>query len=178
MSRKEKRNEMESELIASNARLRISFGFALLLVLLSLLVCRLFYIQILCHDEFSEAVRSQYEIRLTGLETETDGGNAATYAVIAQDKKDAELNELLRACRAKNITKASSKYEVYEISNAESELIEKLKTMYDAFVFRNYMPSASVMTVTGEEVRSEMILYADAAGNIMRGMSPQLRVFS
>ena len=38
-------------------------------VLLTGLLCRLFYIQIMCHDDLAEAAVSQYEITLEGMDT-------------------------------------------------------------------------------------------------------------
>lgn len=185
MSRKELRNANEFEVIVDRSKRRIVFVMLPIFVLLILLLlCRLFYIQIMCHDEFSEAARSQYEIRLTGLDggaTSAENGcdNAATvFAVISKDRNDAALERLLRASHAENITKASSKYDVYEIVAAANEVLEELRTVYDAYVFCNYRPKQSVMTVTGEEMHSEIILYADAAGNIIGGLPPQFRVFS
>lgn len=184
MSRKDLRENRENDDIRDFSRKRITFGLALVTAALMLLACRLFYIQIICHDEFSEAARSQYELRLTGLDSgtasgeSTDDSGTTVFAVIAKDRSDAALEGLLRASRAENITKASSSYDVYEIADAESEVLEELRTVYDAYVFCNYRPEQSVMTMTGENEHSEIILYADAAGNIISGLPPQFRVFS
>lgn len=185
MSRKELRNDIEFSAVICRSRGRVAFVLLpIFIMLILLLICRLFYIQIICHDEFSEAARSQYEIRLMGLDgaaaSEEPGCDRAesVLALIARDRKDAALELLLRASRAENITKASSRYEVYEIVEAKSETLEELRTSYDAYLFYDYRPEQSIMTVTGEPAGSEIILYADAAGNIIGGLPPQLRAVS
>lgn len=181
MSRKGRRNEIESEAVFDKARVRISFGFALLLVLLFLLICRLFYIQIICHTEFSESAYSQYELSLTGLydSAASDEGShdksETVFVLIAADRNDDKLESLLDACHAKKITNVSARYDVYEISETQDRVLEKLRIMYDAYVFCNYMPEQSVMTVTGENIHRRIILYTDAAGRIMAGLPPKLQ---
>lgn len=184
MSRKELRENRENDDIRDFSRKRITFGLALVTAALMLLVMRLFYIQIICQDEFSEAARSQYELRLTGLDSgaasseNTDDNGTTVFAVIAKDRNDAALERLLRASRAENITKASSRYDVYEIADAESDMLEKLRTVYDAYVFCSYRPEQSVVTMAGVNAHREIILYADAAGKIISGLPPKLRVSS
>lgn len=185
MGRKELRNDIEFAALVCHSRGRVAFVLLpIFIMLIILLLCRLFYIQIICHDKFSEAVSSQYEISLTGLdavaasdERRCDKGETV-FALIARDRKDAALEELLRASCAENITKASSHYEVYEIAGAKNETIEKLRMSYDAYLFYDYRPRQSIMTVTGEPVQSEIILYADAVGNLIGGLPPQLRAVS
>ena len=38
-------------------------------IVMILLVARLWYIQVICHDEFTEAAISQYEVSIEGLDT-------------------------------------------------------------------------------------------------------------
>ena len=64
-------------------------------VLLILLLCRLFYIQIMCHNDLAEAAVSQYEISLEGMDTRgrifdrnmkpITGGTYQYYYIIKKD---------------------------------------------------------------------------------------------
>ena len=48
---------------------RIKTGLAGITILLLALICRLFYIQVLCHEEFADTAAVQYEMAVEGLDT-------------------------------------------------------------------------------------------------------------
>ena len=55
---------MDKSIIKRNKRLLGTF-----VVLMILLTIRLYYIQIICHEELSKAAQSQYEIMVEGIDT-------------------------------------------------------------------------------------------------------------
>ena len=50
-------------------RKRVKTAILIFMVPVIALTCRLFYIQILCHDDFKEAATSQYEMAVEGMDT-------------------------------------------------------------------------------------------------------------
>lgn len=172
MSRKEIRIQREKEATIAEFRKRIEFCLAFLVALLILLVLRLYSIQISCHESFAGAAKSQQEIPISGFDCE---GNF--YYVIEKSKIDKRLTWLLTESGARDITKESSRYSVYEMKTYHALLNEKLRQDYDAYAFRNYV-SAGASETLGKAKGGKtftVIVYADAAGKIIPGIAPEIR---
>lgn len=156
MGRREKRMQMEENTLFSAFRKRMEFAMALFFVMILLLLSRLAYIQLACHDAFSQAAHAQYEMPVIGLDE-----GYQYYCIIEKEKADSGLASLLAAEQARDITKESSRYMVYEMKTLDCELGGLLKERYNAYTFRNFAP------------RSKVILQADAAGRILPGLHPE-----
>ncbi len=122
-------------------------GGALFLAALTLLLCaRLFYIQILCHEEFAEAALSQYETALVGidgrgqiLDRELRPLTGAVYRyfyIIGKESADQQLNVLLEELDAVRVTLRSSRYEVYRTERFDASIHKRLREEYSAYAFR------------------------------------------
>lgn len=122
-------------------------GGALFLAVLTLLLCaRLFYIQILCHEEFAEAALSQYETALVGidgrgqiLDRELRPLTGAVYRyfyIIGKESADQQLNVLLEELDAARVTLRSSRYEVYRTERFDASIHKRLREEYSAYAFR------------------------------------------
>ncbi len=130
------------------SRRRILIG-ALLLGVLTLLLCaRLFYIQIICHAELSQAAFAQYETALVGLDDRGQifdrnlhpltGGKYRYYYILGKkSEKDRRLEALLAEIEAEKITIRSSKYEVYRTETFDAAVHKKLQEDFGAYAFRD-----------------------------------------
>lgn len=168
MGRKEIRLEKENREIVGTFRKRVEFCLALFIAVAILLVFRLYSVQISCHESFERAARSQYEILISGF-----GSECNFYYIIEKSKIDARLKEALEKAGAKDITKESSRYSVYEMKIYAPGLNEKLRKEYGAYAFRNYA-SGMARGNTGNENKLKVIVYADASGKIIQGISPKI----
>ena len=169
MSRKELRMEWENEALVSQFRKRTELLLAFFTALVLLFLMRLFYVQIDCHESFERAVKSQYEIPVSGFDTEYN-----FYYIIEKSREDRELKELLADGGAKDITKESSRYSVYEMKTHNSVLNRKLRQDYGAYAFRNYTALRQRHNAAKGK-KFVIIVYADAAGKIIPGISPEIR---
>lgn len=156
MGRREKRMQMEENTLFSVFRKRMEFAMALFFVMIVLLLSRLAYIQLACHDAFAQAAHAQYEMPVIGLDK-----GYQYYCIIEKDKADSSLASLLADEQARDITKESSRYMVYEMKTLDCELGGLLKERYGAYTFRNFAPQSTV------------VLQADAAGRILPGLHPE-----
>ena len=156
MSRKEMRTAWENEALVSQFRKRTEWMLAFFTALILLLLLRLFYVQISCHESFENAVKSQYEIPVSGFDSEYN-----FYYIIEKSKEDRELKRLLADAGAKDITKESSRYSGYEMN-------------YGAYAFRNYAALRERRNAAKGK-KLTIIVYADAAGKIIPGISPEIR---
>ena len=156
MGRREKRMQMEENTLFSGFRKRMEFAMALFFVMILLLLSRLAYIQLACHDAFTQAAHAQYEMPVIGLDE-----GYQYYCIIEKEKADSALASLFAAEQARDITKESSRYTVYEMKTLDCELGRLLKEHYNAYNFRNFAP------------HSTLILQADAAGRILPGLRPE-----
>lgn len=169
MSRKQIKNAMEAQERIDMFRKRIELCLALFSALMILLVLRLYYVQISCHESFAGAVRSQYEIPVSGFDAEYN-----FYYIIEKSKEDGRLRTLLDDAGAKDITKESSRYSVYEMKTHNPTLNEKLREDYGAYAFRNY--ALHTRSNGGNRKKQfSVIIYGDAAGKIIPGLSPEIR---
>ena len=169
MSRKEMRTAWENEALVSQFRKRTEWMLAFFTALILLLLLRLFYVQISCHESFENAVKSQYEIPVSGFDSEYN-----FYYIIEKSKEDRELKRLLADAGAKDITKESSRYPVYEMKTHNSVLNRKLRKNYGAYAFRNYAALRERRNAAKGK-KLTIIVYADAAGKIIPGISPEIR---
>ena len=156
MGRREKRMQMEENTLFAGFRKRMEFAMALFFVMILLLLSRLAYIQLACHDAFTQAAHAQYEMPVTGID---DGRNY--YCIIEKEKADGRLTDLLAGFGARDITKESSRYSVYEMKTLDCKLGKRLKEKYGTYLFRNYAS------------RFALILWADASGRILPGLRPE-----
>lgn len=177
-------------------------------VLMVLLAGRLAYIQIVCHDEFSSAVKIQYEIPIEGLDTRgtildrngtaLTGGVKEYYYIIPKRKQSQELSLLTRHIEGRQVAKDSSEYLVYRTSKFDEETSDILKEKFDAYVFATtarysdeqtachligYLNENQKTGVSGIELMkqdvleasgSNLTLWADAAGNVIKGIAPAI----
>lgn len=169
MGRKEIRKNAENEILISGFRRRTEMLLAFFTALLILLLLRLYYVQISCHESFEKAVKSQYEIPISGFDTEYN-----FYYIIEKSKEDRSLKNLLADAGAKDITKESSRYSVYEMKTHNSVLNRKLRQDYGAYAFRNYAALRERHNAAKGK-KLTIIVYADAAGKIIPGISPEIR---
>lgn len=169
MSRRQMKDVMEARNRVDEFRKRIELCLALFSAFMILLVLRLYYVQISCHESFANAVKSQYEIPVSGFDKEYN-----FYFIIEKAKEDGRLRTMLDHAGAKNITKESSRYSVYEMKTHNRRLNEKLRADYGAYAFRNY--ALHEQRAMGKSKKTfSVIVYADAAGKIIPGVSPEIR---
>jgi len=93
---------------------RIKIGLAAVLAVTLALVARLFYIQVLCHEEFAETAAVQYQLAVEGLDTRGQifdrnmapltGGTYQYYYIIKTAEADDECMSLLAQTGAENVT--------------------------------------------------------------------------
>ena len=138
------RDYADPERCRTAGRIRILLAAAV--VLMILLSGRLFYIQILCHEEFSKAAVSQYGIPVKGLDTRGQifdrNGDALTgnhyeyYYIISKNRVNHRLTEMEEKGLLSDITRSSEVYRVYRSDDYDSTLAQALKEDYDAYIFR------------------------------------------
>ncbi|MBQ9961315.1 MAG: penicillin-binding protein 2 [Firmicutes bacterium] len=126
---------------------RVKLIITIFSILLFLLGCRIWYIQVVCHDELTSAANSQYYISLLGLDTRGNvldrnlkpltGGTQEYYYIINKNCVDEELGRIMDYLSADRLTKDNSSYFVYRTEIYNSHINEVLKTDYDAYVFEN-----------------------------------------
>lgn len=177
-------------------------------IVMILLVARLWYIQVICHDEFTEAVISQYEVSIEGLDTRgkildrnlkpLTGGTDQYYYIIDKKLKDNKLERIMKDMEARQIAKSSSAYYVYRTEKYNDDINDTLKQEYGAYVFKSqsryadeqiachllgYLNKDENRGVSGMELLYQdelkddgnvLTLWADAAGNILKGVSPSI----
>lgn len=122
-------------------------GFAVFFAVMAvLLAARLAYIQIFCHDEFTAAAVSQYEITVEGLDTRgvildrnsmpLTGGVKEYYYIISRKLKDGRLKSLTEDIDGQQIAKKTSAYLVYRTESFDRDINDILKKDYGAYVFQ------------------------------------------
>ncbi len=156
MGRREKRMQMEENTLFSAFRKRMEFAMALFFVMIVLLLSRLAYIQLACHEAFTQAAHAQHEMPVVGLDE-----GYQYYCIVEKEEEDRTLYRLFGSLGARDITKESSKYSVYEMKTLDYTLGRQLQEEYHAYIFRNFAP------------KTKLILQADAAGRILPGLRPE-----
>lgn len=141
---------------------RIKIGLVAVILLLLALVCRLFYIQVLCHEEFADTAAVQYEMAVEGLDTRGQifdrnmkpltGSTYKYYYIIKTSALDQECGILLAQTGAENITAGGGdgsgarnledntqnlpKYQVFQTEHYIENVSSSLRREYGAYVFR------------------------------------------
>lgn len=176
------------------ARRRMELGLALIVVLMGLLTLRLFYIQVICHDELGSAAVSQQTVSITGFGTGDEHGERADsnsepeqsglcYALIERAKLDESLKALLAEAGARSITKKSESYEVYELAAPQASFTELLSLEYGAYMFSDFrscdgfsVEAAAAQAAHGYRSKGITVsVWADAAGKLIPGLPPRLQ---
>lgn len=194
---------MEERNIKRIRRCRWVFCF-----LMVLLAARLFFLQISSHDELASAAVSQYEIPVIGFDTRgrildrnympLTGGTYQYYYVISRQYESGQLDSMMESIDARQIAADGSAYLVYRTETFDHKLNDRLKSVYEAYVFRDqarysreqtachligYINKDQGTGVSGLELMYEdrlrtgsarLTIWADAAGNILRGISPSV----
>src|SRR5699024_1463763 len=111
-----------------------------------LLAGRLFYLQVLCHEELAAAAASQQEIAIEGLDTRgmildrnlqpLTGGTDQYYYIVSQKKEDAAFAHLMEELEGRQVAKDSAAYHVYRTEKYDSDANEILQERYGVYVFR------------------------------------------
>lgn len=124
------------------------------------------------------------------------GGTKRYYYIISKKKADDELKEIVQSIEGRQIAKESSSYLVYRTEVFNEEINQNLKDKYEAYVFQmaarysdeqiachliGYLNEDEKKGVSGIELlcqdklkagQSKLTIWADAAGNILRGFAP------
>lgn len=121
----------------------ITAAFTLIMLLLT---GRLFYLQVLCHEELAAAAASQQEIAIEGLDTRgmildrnlqpLTGGTDQYYYIVSQKKEDAAFAHLMEELEGRQVARDSASYHVYRTEKYDSNANEILQERYGAYVFR------------------------------------------
>ena len=121
----------------------ITAAFTLIMLLLT---GRLFYLQVLCHEELAAAAASQQEIAIEGLDTRgmildrnlqpLTGGTDQYYYIVSQKKEDAAFAHLMEELEGRQVARDSAAYHVYRTEKYDSDANEILQERYGAYVFR------------------------------------------
>ena len=122
-------------------RKRVRTVLVLFLVPMAALACRLFSIQVICHDDFSEVATAQYEMVIEGIDTRGQifdrnmkpltGGSCQYYYIIKRERMTDEGSELLASIGAGQLTADDSKYMVYRSEMYSEEINERLKSDFN-----------------------------------------------
>ena len=126
---------------------RLELTAAAVTILFAALACRLFYLQILCHDDLQAAAVSQYQVTVEGLDTRGQifdrnlepltGGTQQYICFLETDRLDEDAEKLLASVSARKISVNSgtgSGYTVYRSQFFDSAVNQRLKEDYGAYV--------------------------------------------
>ena len=129
---------------------RVKIGFAMVCVLITALVCRLFYIQVMCHEDFVEAAAVQYRVAVEGLDTRGQiydrnmkpltGSTYQYFYIIRTETVDEQCRELLARTGAENVSGSAgktAKYQVFRTEEYIEEVNDLLKKNFGAYIFRS-----------------------------------------
>lgn len=128
-------------------RKRVKVALLIFIMPVIALTGRLFYIQILCHDDFKEAATSQYEMAVEGMDTRGQiydrnmkpltGGSYQYYYIIKKERMTTDCENLLSLLDGSQIAAADSDYLVYRTETYNDDINDKLKNGCSAYVFRS-----------------------------------------
>ena len=114
------------------SRKRVKTALVIFIIPVLALAGRLFYIQILCHDEFAEAATSQHEIAVEGLDTRGQildrnlkpitGGSYQYYYIVKKERMTAEYRSLLDMMGGSQIASADSDYYGYRTEDYDDDV--------------------------------------------------------
>lgn len=126
---------------------RLKLTAAMILLLFSALLCRLYYLQILCHTSLEEAAVSQYEVAVEGLDTRgmifdrnlmpmTGGTSQYTY-ILENSRMDAGAQKLLSSVSARKISvslRREGRYAAYRTQIFDRTVNRRLQEDYHAYI--------------------------------------------
>lgn len=155
----------------ARGRVRIKIFLVLLFLAWILLVMRLYYWQILSHDELSDMASSQYQVVVEGMDTRgaildrnlqtLTGGSAKYYFFISENRIDSKAERLLAEMNAENGTGAESEsnYRVFYSESFDEEISKTLREEYGAYVF------CGVSRYQDEQIACHLIGYLNQSEN-------------
>ena len=118
--------------------------FLIFVILMVLLTIRVYYIQIICHEELTEAAQSQYEVLVAGIDNRGQildrnhmpltGGLNQYYYFVEKDFADENLDFLMKSIDAEQIASTESSYLVYRAERYDKEVSDRAKDDYKAYV--------------------------------------------
>lgn len=130
------------------SRKRISLLLGGAVLVWSLLGSRLYYWQIVCHEQLSEAASLQYQVEVDGMDARgrildrnlqpLTGGTERYYYFLQKESMNARVRQLLRSVSAVEITSAvpnADGYEVYRTEVFQHDVSRELKETFGAYVF-------------------------------------------
>lgn len=127
------------------------------------------------------------------------GGTKQYYYIVGKSVADDELEGIMETIQGRQIAKKTSSFFVYRTEILDKEINEKLKEKYQAYVFETearysdnqtachiigYLNQDEKTGVSGIELlcqnrlksdENKLTIWADAAGNILRGISPAVQ---
>lgn len=116
------------------------------MILAVLLMGRLFYIQVMGHDDLAKAAVSQYIIPIEGLDcrgaiydrnmVSLTGGTTQYFYIVPTDIIDGNLLSLLSCLEARKVGERQGQYEVYRTEVFDDVLNDRLRDEYNAYGFR------------------------------------------
>lgn len=183
MSRKERKQGDRGKSVFQS---RIRFLGIIGAVLWIALVGRLFYIQVLSHEDLALASTSQYQVIVEGMDTRgvildrnsnlLTGGTAQYYYFLSKKREDEGSERLLASISARNISASDSAYSVYRSQIFDETVNDSLKSQYGAYVYCcpsrysdnqtachliGYLNQSEKKGVAGLELLCEDVLKAD-----------------
>jgi len=172
-----------------------------------LLMVRLADLQLVQGKELAAAARSQYEVKVEGLDTRgavldrnlvpLTGGTKQYCYFIRKDRKDPEMEKLLDAVSARNVSGEGSGYSVYRTAIFDEGVNRRLKEEYGAYVLCTgsrysdsqtachligYLNESEKRGVSGLEKAFEEVLkagdgqlslWADGGGSLLLNIPPK-----
>ena len=143
MSRRERKKKEKGVQDVPLRRIKV-LGIAGLVIWITL-AGRLFYIQVLSHEDLALASASQYQVIVEGMDTRgiildrnfnpLTGGTDQYYYFIAKEREDSSSDSLLAAISAKEISDGESRYRVYRSQLFDETVNDTLKEEYGAYVY-------------------------------------------
>ncbi|MBR5129485.1 MAG: hypothetical protein IKU67_05475, partial [Firmicutes bacterium] len=116
-------------------------------VVITLLMGRVAFIQIISHEELEQAAISQYEIVIENLDTRgiildrnyrpLTGGTNQYYYFIRKEKEDKKLENIILDLRGRVVSTEDSSYLVFRTEDFKEKKNALLKEEYGAYVFRS-----------------------------------------
>ena len=117
------------------------------LIIMLLLAVRVFYIQIISHEDLSRLAESQYEVLVEGLDTRggildrnnmpLTGISYKYYYFIEKEKWNSNLELLIDKIDGKQVALNQSSYYVYKTDHYDEKITDKLKSNYKAYLFKS-----------------------------------------
>lgn len=146
---------------------RTKIGLAVFALLMMLLLCRVFYIQIICHEELEAMAVSQYAVEIQGI----DFGHY--YYFVLKENEDSRLNRFVNLLEGKQVENGGSAYYVFKTENFNSLINESLIENYGAYVMKSN--EDSWLDEDSLPIEYSIYVWADASGKVLLGERPKLK---